>query len=169
MNALYELLFIHKNLEELKFNLSECEEFDAEVAFKVFDAYGQKKVTKLDFELGCMDLGLRLKPHDVELFYLRYSEDENFLTYDEFLRAILPRPQFEEDKKNISRISQKSQLCFKQVLQRLFEAEEKIQAIKERLCSHSDFSVELAFQFIDKLKLGALTAEEFRELFDVGS
>lgn len=40
---------------------------------------------------------------------------------------------------------------FKNLIKAMLDTEEQIEVVKEKLCYNSEFSVDLAFQFMDKL------------------
>ncbi|CAD8066951.1 unnamed protein product [Paramecium primaurelia] len=164
VNALYEMMYLNKQLEERKIQLEQHDDFDLNQFYSFFDTFNQKKITRLDFELGCMSLGIKVKKQQINLLFQRFSEDNSFLTYQEFVNVI----SCSNDPlvRIVTKISNKTMTKFKELIAQILLTEEKIQLVKERLAENSEFSLELAFLFFDKLKVGTITIDEFREVFE---
>ncbi|KAM3127422.1 hypothetical protein pb186bvf_020455 [Paramecium bursaria] len=164
VNALYELMFINKTLEDAKLELSQQNDFHSLQAFQQIDQLNKQQFTKLDLELFCMDINIKTNKQQVSLVFDRYSQDGQFITYENFIRLI--NPKIDPITRDVMQMGPKTQKMFKSVIKLLLESQEQIQNIKERLCYNQEFSVELAFQFLDKLQIGTITIDEFREVFE---
>lgn len=103
--AMKEQITLHRELEEVKNQLSYKSDFHPAGAFDILDPNNRGQLTKLDFELAIngnqllITIDLRLYPStdDIRLFYEKCCPQTLFLTYKGFLAAILPQSQQYQD------------------------------------------------------------------------
>ena len=92
VRALKQQINMEREIEDTKKQLALKVDFNLLDAFRVFDLKGRGYVTKLEMELAFNDNAIYPTKDEMYLLFKRYDKDQDgFLRYSEFCKAILPQ------------------------------------------------------------------------------
>jgi Ca2+-binding EF-hand superfamily protein len=79
------LVGVDKDIERLKCDLANCEDFNLIDAFGLLDIRGSGSVTPIEMRVALLDLGLRANLEDIEMIFEKFNrEGDERLKYSEF-------------------------------------------------------------------------------------
>lgn len=84
-----DLLNIEQEVENLKIELAQQEDFNLIDAYGLLDTHCQSAVSPQQMKHHLAHLGIQLSENDLVLFFTRYADSHN-LSYSQFSDAFLP-------------------------------------------------------------------------------
>jgi Ca2+-binding EF-hand superfamily protein len=168
-----------KELEDAKVALVRCGDFNLVDGFQTIDALGRAFVTAPQLQNALEDLGLFTHRDDIATFINRYDKDgDGKLVYSDFCDAFTPLdPRFagmltQRPADFIHRalapmyyFTPPTRETWTATWRKIFESEESIELVKQRLARRPRLSPKAAFEYLDAQETGFLSIESLRRVF----
>ncbi|EGR34240.1 hypothetical protein IMG5_019570, partial [Ichthyophthirius multifiliis] len=177
VRSLKEFIIIDKDADELKTQLILMPDFNSEDAFRIFDKKGKGFVSKIELEINLNDIGIYPTKEEMILFFKRFDRDnDGLLKFSDFQYAILPfseeykvlgmskMPNFRNPDDGLANFQVETAVCFKKLINRLFQGEVEGEYIRQKLKKRQFFSIHEAFQTLDYQDNGFITIDDLKNI-----
>lgn len=174
-------IFLERELESAKIELSLKPDFNLLDLFRMLDPYAKGFFTPQDL-IENLQRNLQIDtatPDDALLFFRRYDLNLNGkLTFTEFCKSVTPiskeyaqlitgRPDFFSRKQSIhisEYFNPDTRAEIRNLLRVMLHTERANECLRTRIAKRPYFSVDAAFQYLDRNRDGIVTANEVRDM-----
>lgn len=179
INAMQEIGVHEKELEDAKIKLVRCSDFNLVDGFQTVDALGKGFVTAPQLQNALEDLGLFTHKDDIATFIKRFDKDDDGkLVYSDFCDAFTPldphygmmvtqRPAdfIHRSLAPMYYFTTTTRETLVATWRKIFESEESIELVKQRLARRPKLTAKAAFEYLDAQETGFLSMESLKRIF----
>lgn len=167
-----DILMVEGLLEATRQELKSRPDFTLPGVFNTFSGYSQARIGPQDLQSGLERLGVICDLKEVQMIIDRYDSDrDGKISFWEFSNALLPIDSLSRD--DVERRKPQWELSFetKELLRRVFrkivDGEILIENLRKRIkANEKSINLRKAFENLDWLNRGYITANEFKRIFD---
>eukprot|EP00825_Cyclidium_porcatum_P014726 TRINITY_DN17_c0_g1_i8.p1 TRINITY_DN17_c0_g1~~TRINITY_DN17_c0_g1_i8.p1 ORF type:complete len:284 (+),score=70.10 TRINITY_DN17_c0_g1_i8:154-1005(+) len=179
VQALKQIVQIDRDIEEEKKKLAFKSDFNLMDAFRLFDRKELGYCNNIDLELALNKMGIYPTNQQLVLLFKKFSKSsDQMITFSKFSEIILPQsseyanimnnrlPKYVEDSEGLEIFDIDTRLVFKKLINLIINGECEAEELRIELSRRPMFSLQDAFEAIDRDENGFITIDEFKEILN---